>query len=273
MSDSITAANPSVGEISVYENILKSSPDDQMALESLAAAYERAGNTLRARSTLIRLSRVILSKKDSASAVRVIELLKPHSSADFDALEAQASLETLVHEIPPSQAKTAAAPRAADLPPTGPLLDKIILNREMSFAWSLFDAKLIKQEEYSVIVDDITSQIAEARGNAVSVLHSVVDRSVPGFDGLVQYIKDKARCPYLSLSAFEPQPVDLHGVPKSYLIRQGAVVFDSLDGELLVGLLNPVDETLRKDLRHYLGVPCHFFFVTPEDFDKTWNKI
>lgn len=275
MSDSITSANPSVGEtISIYENILKSSPDDQMALESLAAAYEKAGNTLRARSTLIRLSRVILSKKDSTSAVRVIELLKPHSSADFDALEAQASLETLVHEIPPSAAPAAsAAPRAADLPPTGPLLDKIILNREMSFAWSLFDAKLIKQEEYSVIVDDITSQIAEARGNAVSVLHSVVDRAVPGFDGLVQYVKDKAHCPYLSLSAFEPQPVDLHGVPKSYLLRQGAVVFDSMDGELLIGLLNPMDETLKKDLRHYLGVPCHFFFVTPEDFDKTWIKI
>lgn len=273
MSDTLRSANPSVDEtISIYENMLKSSPNDQMALESLAAAYEKAGNTLRARSTLIKLSRVILSNKDSSAALAVIELLKPHSSVDFDALEAQTSLETLIQEFPPSGPREA-APVSVEPPPSGVILDKIILNREMSLAWELFEAGQLKQEEYSVIVDDITGEIAESKGSAVSVLHSVVDRSVPGFDGLVQHLKDKSHCPYLNLSAFEPQPVDLHGVPKSYLLRQGAVAFDSIGGELLIGLLNPVDDTLKKDLRHYLNVPCHFYFVTPEEFDRAWEKI
>ena len=112
-----------------------------------------------------------------------------------------------------------------------------------------------------------------APGTANSVLHAVVDRQIPGFDGLMQHLAEKSRCPFLDLTAFEPQPQDLRGVPKSYLMRQGAIVFNEVGGEFLVGLLNPVDKTLRKDLRHYLGVPCHFFLVAPEAFDKAWEKI
>ena len=276
MSDSITSSNPNVEEsISLYENLLKSSPNDSAALEALASAYEQAGNTLRARATLIRLSRVLITKRDTVAAARVIEMLRPHAEADFDALEALTSLDLFVKESPDTAADGAngALAPATEPPPAGVILDKIILNREMSLAWDLCSDGRLKQEEYSQIIEDLTVQIAESRGTAISVLHAVVDRQIPGFDGLMQHLSEKSRCPFLDLSAFEPQPQDLRGVPKSYLMRQGAIVFDEVGGEFLVGLLNPVDKTLRKDLHHYLGVPCHFFLVTPEAFDKAWEKI
>ena len=277
MSENVTSSNPSNEEtIAIYEHMLESSPKDQQALEALAAAYEKAGNTLRARSTLIRLARVLVSKRDAATAAGVIEMLRPHAEADFDALEALTSLEILVKESQgggePAEAAAAPAP-AAEPPPSGVILDKIILNREMGLAWELRSSGLLKDEEYSQIIDDLSVQIAESRGAAVSVLHAVADRSIPGFDGLMQHLAEKSRCPFIDLAAFEPQAVDLHGVPRSYLMRQGAVVFDVLGDEMLVGILNPVDDTLKKDLRHYLGVPCHFFLVTPEGFDQAWGKI
>ena len=276
MSDSITSANPSVEEsISLYENLLKTSPNDSAALEALASAYEQAGNTLRARATLIRLSRVLINKRDVVAAARVAEMLRPHAEADFDALEALTSLEILVKESPDMAAADEGTQPvvAAEPPPSGVILDKIILNREMALAWDLCSAGRLKQEEYSQIIEDLTVQIAESRGTAISVLHAVVDRQIPGFDGLMQHLSEKSRHPFIDLSAFDFQPPDLHGVPKSYLMRQGAIVFGEVGGEFLVGLLNPVDETLRKDLRHYLGVPCHFYLVTPEAFDKAWEKI
>ena len=114
MSDSLTSANPSAEEtISLYEHLLESSPNDASALEALATAYEQAGNTLRARATLIRLSRVLISKRDRNAAAGIIEKLRPHAEADFDALEALASLETLVRETPEDAASSAAAPISA----------------------------------------------------------------------------------------------------------------------------------------------------------------
>ena len=275
MSERITSANPSVEEsISLYEHLLESSPNDSAALEALAAAYEQAGNTLRARATLIRLSRVLIAKRDSVAAARAVEMLRPHAEADFDALEALTSLEILVKESPAAGEDASSAPSpAAEPPPSGVILDKIILNREMGLAWDLCSDGRLKQDEYSQIIEDLTVQIAESRGTAISVLHAVVDRQIPGFDGLLQHLSEKSRCPFIDLSTFDFQPPSLNGIPKSYLIRQGAIVFDEVGGELLVGILNPVDQVLKNDLRHYLGVPCHFYLVAPEAFDRAWEKI
>ncbi len=266
--------------ISLYENLLESSPNDAAALKELAIAYGQTGNTLRARATLIRLARVLVEKRDSASASGVIEMLRPHADADFDALEALSSLEALVREGRDSAAVAPAAEPAPVLepPPSGAILDQGILNREMSLAWDLRSAGLLKDEEYSQIIDDLSvqiaeSRVAESRKSGISVLHAALDRSIPGFDGIVQHLAEKSHCPFLDLNTFELQQVDLHGVPNSYLLRQGAIVFDEVGGEFLVGLLNPVDEVLKKDLRHYLGVPCHFYLVAPEAFDKAWGKI
>ena len=213
MSDSITSANPSVEEtISLYENLLKTSPNDSAALEALASAYEKAGNTLRARATLIRLSRVLISKRDIVAAARVVEMLRPHAEADFDALEALTSLEILVKESPDMTAADEGTQPvvAAEPPPSGVILDKIILNREMALAWDLCSDGRLKQEEYSQIIEDLTVQIAESRGTAISVLHAVVDRQIPGFDGLMQHLSEKSRKPFIDLSSFDLQLICDH---------------------------------------------------------------
>lgn len=274
--------------ISLFEGILQSSPDDQMALEALAAAYQQAGNELRARSTLLRLANVILVRRDAAGAANAIEMLRPLAQSDFDALESMTALEALVkgQAVPGSApgaqapgfkfrrgAAAAASAAPASGPPSGIALNKQILKREMQLAWDLLEATEINQDEYSQLLDDVTQQINGANNNrTISLLHSIVDRNIPGFDHIMEFIKKHGNCPYISLASFDTQKCDLHGVPPNYLIRQGALPFDSIDGELLVAILNPTDTTLQEDLRKYLGVPCHFYFVSPEEYDLALVK-
>lgn len=272
--------------IALFEGILQSSPDDQMALEALAAAYQQAGNELRARSTLLRLANVISVRRDAAGAANAIEMLRPLAQSDFDALEALTSLEALVKNptgTPPAAGngagsrfrRGAQAPSAdeASGPPSGVVLNKQILKREIQLAWDLLEAGEINQDEYSLLVDDVTQQITGTNNNrTVSILHSVVDRNIPGFDRIMEFVRKKGNCPYISLSSFDLQKCDIGDVPPAYLIRQGALPFDSIDGELLIALLNPADTALQEDLRKFLGVPCHFYFVAPEEYDLALAK-
>lgn len=267
--------------ISLFEGILQSSPDDQMALEALAAAYQQAGNELRARSTLLRLANVITIHRDVAGAANAIEMLRPLAQSDFDALEALTALEALVKGQSGDAASgtaggnfrrkggIASAPASSGLvPPSGVVLNKQILKREIQLAWDLLQAGEINQDEYSVLVDDVTQQITGSNNNrTVSILHSIIDRNIPGFDHIMEFVKKHGNCPYISLAAFDPQKCDLHGVSPAYLLRQGALPFDSIDGELLIAILNPADSELQDSLRKFFGVPCHFYFVSPEEYD------
>lgn len=265
--------------VALYEGILQSNPEDTAALEALAAAYDQTGNILRARSTLLRLADVLVKTKDSAGAVGAIESLRPLAMADFDALEALNSLEALVAEKPPSEAELAAraasshrSSAAVEAPPSGVALDKQILDREMRLAWDLLQAKEINQDEYATAIDDLTSQLSSGDGSrTISLLHALVDRNVPGFERIYRYILSHGNCPYVSLASFDARDISLGSVPPEYLRRQGAFAFESLEGELLIALLNPVDPTLRKDLEHYLGVPCYFYATKPDEFDAAWS--
>lgn len=272
-----SATIPSVDEaIALFEGVLQTTPDDQGALAALAAAYEQAGNTLRARVTLLRLAKVLVAKRDAAGAAGAIEALRPLATDDFDALEALNALEALVKEHPGATASGSASSRviaAATPVPSGVALGRIVLDREMRLAWDLLEAKEINQDEYATAIDDLTVQTADSRGaRTVSLLHALVDRSVPGFDRIVRYLSSRGKCPYIDLNAFEVVDVPLHGLPAEYLIRQGAIVFDTCGEELLVALLNPVDAKLRSDIERRLGRPCHFYFATSESFDAAWAK-
>ena len=269
-----TGTPPSPEEaIALFEGVLQTTPDDQGALAALAAAYEQKGNTLRARVTLIRLAKVLIDKKDVSGAKSTIEALRPLATDDFDALEALNALQTLVKENPVGAGGRSGIGLATTPVPSGVALGRIVLDREMRLAWDLLEAKEINQDEYATAIDDLTVQTSDSRtSRTVSLLHALVDRSVPGFDRIVRYLSSRGKCPYLDLNAFDVVKIPLNGLPPEYLMRQGAIVFESCGEELLVGILNPVDQKLRTDLESRLGRPCHFYFVTPESFDAAWAK-
>jgi hypothetical protein len=260
--------------IALFEGILQTSPEDQVALEALSLAYEQTGNLPLARTTLIRLARAIIRKNAHEAASAVITRLKPLSENDFDALEALRSLETLVQ----GGADTADLPGAAPDKPARELLSGValrrqVLRREMDLAWKLHEAGELNQEEYAAVVEDLTRLISHDQQTTLSLLHTLVDRAYPGIDRVMHYLAKTGKRPFLSLEAFDIQPVDLGDCPLDYLLHLGALPFAQMEGEPLIGLLSPLDKSLAADITAHVGRNCHFYLISAEAFDAGVKKI
>jgi tetratricopeptide (TPR) repeat protein len=263
--------------IALFEGLLQSAPEDQIALEALSLAYEQKGNLPLARATLLRLAQVIIRKESHDAAPAVIQRLKPHTENDFDALEALRSLESLAakRRAPADGAGATAAGRAAPpaVPRSGVALRRQVLHREMDLAWKLLEDKELTQEEYASLVEDLSRLIADERQTTISLLHVLTDRAFTGIDRILRRMATASKVPFLALENFETRKVDLGGVPTDYLLRQGALPFETLGEEHLIALLNPLDAELQRELAALLGRRCHFYLVTAEAFDAAVKKL
>jgi hypothetical protein len=57
------------------------------------------------------------------------------------------------------------------------------------------------------------------------------------------------------------------------MVRQGLVVFDLLGRDALVGILNPFNLDLRRDVETLTGRRCHFYLAPPGEFDALLETI
>ncbi len=262
--------------IALFEGILQSAPEDRVALEALSLAYEQTGNLPLARATLLRLAAVVIRKQAHEAAPEVIRRLKPFAENDFDALEALRSLETLAAAQRGTGAGADAQESGHALPAvmrSGVALRRQVLHREMDLAWKLLEAKELTQEEYAALVEDLSRLVSDERQATVSLQHVLADRAFPGLDRVLRHIAKAGKAPFLALENFEIRQVDLGSVPAEYLIRQGALPFESMGEEHLIAILNPLDAELQHELAALLGRRCHFYLVTAEAFDAAARKL
>jgi hypothetical protein len=263
--------------IALFEGILQSAPEDQVALEALSLAYEQTGNRPLARATLLRLAQVIIRKQAHEATQAVIQRLKPYTEDDFDALEALRSLEILAADKRETPEGAAPPAPAAARPPakvrTGVALRRQVLRREMELAWRLLEDKELTQEEYAAVVEDLSRLIADESQATISLLHVLTDRAFPGLDRVLRDMAKTAKVPFLALENFEVQRIDLGSVSLDYLLRQGALPFEAMGEERLVALLNPLDTELQSELGALLDRRCHFYLVSAEAFDAAVQKL
>ena len=264
--------------IALFEGILQSAPEDRVALEALSLAYEQTGNLPLARATLLRLAAVVIRKQAHEAAPEVIRRLKPFAENDFDALEALRSLEALAATQRGTGAGAGAgAPEPVGSHPavmrSGVALRRQVLHREMDLAWKLLEAKELTQEEYAALVEDLSRLVSDERQATVSLQHVLADRAFPGLDRVLRHIAKAGKAPFLALENFEIRQVDLGNVPADYLIRQGALPFESMGEECLIAVLNPLDAELQRELAALLDRRCHFYLVTAEAFDAAARKL
>lgn len=266
---------PIADAIALFEGILQTSPDDQVALEALSLAYEQTGNPPLARATLLRLAQVIIRKNALDAAPAVIARLRPLIENDFDALEAMRSLEALVADRVTGTQPAAGtpAPSAPAKRRSGVALRRQLLRREMDLAWKLLEAQELTQEEYATLVEDLSRLVTDERQVTISLLHALADRAFPGLDRVMRYLARTSKIPFLALESFDLQPPTFARESLDDLLRQAALPFGEIGGEALVALLSPLDRDLRQELSAQLGVQCHFYLVTPEAFDAAAKKL
>lgn len=255
--------------ISAFEQILEAIPNDRASLEALCHAYEQIGDHVRAREYLLRLGKVIVGERDSASAAQVLRQLEGYEDEDEASRAMMRELRGLVDTAKPGAALVV---ESGAEPVTGRSesyrYEAFNLADELSFAWTLLETNQLTQEEYAALVHDLTELSSSDSENTVSVLHALELRTFKGLERLMTTVSKECGTPLVSLGSFDLQSGALMSLPLEYMVRRGAVVFDFLGKEALVVVMNPYDQQLRTSLEGLLKQKCHYFMALPSEFDK-----
>jgi tetratricopeptide (TPR) repeat protein len=246
--------------ISGFEKILEAMPDDRASLEALAHAYDQMGQKEKARDYLLRLGEVLVEEGDVTSARELVERLLPHAEASPLARELLGRIQSLTAE------------RVSGPTPVQVSTD-FNMAEELSFAWNLLQGTQISQEEYAGIVQDLTEMCAGENIATVSVLHVLEARAFRNLEAIIAWVSRECGTPFLSMSSFDLQNQAIAALPMDFMLRRGAMVFEFLGDTALVVLMNPYDQSLRRDVEALTGKRCHFFLTMPSEFDQAIDKV
>lgn len=263
--------------IAAFEQIVETIPNDRISLEALSSAYEQVGDLAHARAYLVRLVNVLVDEEDREAAGLLHERLLQHAASDPQAKEAEARLEAMLSSGKPE-------PREFDLTKT-PSAAEIEAGKqeevdlrsshvaeELSFAWALFQAGQLTQEEYAQVAQDLSEVSAGNAVVTVSVLHVLHDRASRNLNRVLTYASQESGVPIIPLGLFDV-PADIFDLlPVDFVTRYGVMAFSLLGNDVLVIILNPQNKVMKVKVERLLKKRCHFYLTTPADFDATVEK-
>lgn len=267
--------------ISMFEQILEVMPDDEMALRTLYDTYTMTGQRDKAFDMLNRLCRMAITERDEDTSYFLKDQFKDFE--DLDTVETRALHEKVLSTLSDQQAADDAfsfggssdddginplAAWSSTVAPAGEQKDA-----ELAMAWKLFKADLLSQDDYSMVLQDLTEMSSKKLDVPASVLHVLHDRSYSHFSTIITYLVRETGTPFISLTNFDVSEELYSMVPMDYMKHRGAICFQQIGRELLIGILNPLDNALREQVRLATGKKCHFYLVVPEEYDALLNKI
>ncbi len=263
--------------IAAFEQIVQTIPNDRVSLEALSHAYEQVGDLARSRDFLVRLVGVVVTEKDRDAAELLRERLERHAATSAEARDAQTRLEAFLAQGHPEARAVDVSAEAAAVGARGEPDDSerstSHVAAELSFAWTLFQAGELTQEEYATVAQDLSEVSASKSAVTVSVLHVLQDRGNRNVERIVAYATRDAGTPMIPLSLFDVQPAVLRLLPPDFVVRHGVMPFEVMGTDVLVVLLNPYNKALRKRVETIIGRNCHFFLTLPTEFDAVMERV
>ncbi len=268
MATTATAPNESeiFSAINAFEKILEAVPNDRLAIETLADAYEKLGDAPRACGHLLRLTEVVVNEADVLAAPALIERLRAHNRED--AAKARYKLQAMLDREKTS--KPAAAP---EINAASTVRKSPDITHEVALAWELLQAGHFSQADYSMVVQDLSENSSKRVDVPISVLHALTDRQFKGLDKLIANLSKMSATPTIPLSSFELNKDANSLLPADFPTRRGAIVFDTIGPQAQVAVLNPTDKDLRDDVQRMLKRKCHFYLVSATDYDSALAGI
>lgn len=254
--------------ISAFEQILEALPEDRTSLETLSGAYEQIGDHARAKDYLVRLGEVLLKEMDYDAAVSLVDRLRTYSEYDSGINDLISRIER--HGGPSStEAETAkAASPSANEVSSDVSLSKFSIAAEMSMAWNLMEAEELTQDEYALVVQDLTEMSSQREGGTISTLHVLEAHEGLELERIMVFLSRECDTPIISLDSFEFNMDTMLLLPREFMVERGALVFELLGSDALVAILNPYDPEIRKDVKTTLGRDCHFYLSVASQFDR-----
>jgi hypothetical protein len=258
--------------IAAFEQILEAMPNDRASLQALCHAYEQIGDHTRAKDYVIRLVDVLVAEGDGEAAKRLSERLVAYSDGDSRVVDALNKLGAMGNNSDAAAAQDAPAP-AKSLGAAPAQGKAFSLAEELSFAWSLLEEKLLTQEEYGSLVQDLTELSARGSSQTISVLHALELRGYKGLERVLASVAKSCVTPLILLNRFDVPRAAMSLLPIDFMLRSGVLPFDFVSDDLLVVVMNPFDKQLRRTILDMTGRNCHFYLTIPSEFDATLSKI
>jgi len=248
------------GAMAGFEKILEALPDDRASLEALAHAHDQMGNDEEARDFLFRLCDVLLKEGDAEAARGLVERIAPYAEEDQRARD-------LIGRIQSVGTERVAGPTPVEVS------TEFNMAEELSFAWNMLQGDQITQEEYASIVQDLTEMCAGEALATVSVLHVLESRAHKKLDQIIAHASRECSAPFVALSSFDLQNQVISSLPMDFMLRRGAMVYEFLGEDALAVVMNPYDQSLRRDVEALTGRHCHFYMTLPSEFDLAIDKV
>ncbi len=252
--------------IQTFETILELFPEDKNALESLSAAYEQNGDTVRAQEMSLRLARLLASGSEWRRVLRICEKLVAVNDADPEVLELY---EQAKKEVGTSALDT-------DTPQHQTNIDKnpsFDLQSELELAWLLLQHKLIDQALYEKAIARLTElRISSADKDCLSLLIYLEEQN---FDtqAIIDFMAQEASCPYLAVNSFSLRH-DLVRKLSPELCRRFAIIpLAEMGNVMMLGCLNPFAREHQERLRDFFEQDMRFFLTSPAEMKQAFAAV
>jgi len=262
--------------ITMLEQILEVMPNDVMTLKALFNAYFQAEYIDDAFDFLTRIADVSLTNKDAELSKFVLDKMTNFEETHSDEVAAHsARLEAYASDS--SAKKTSGnsfskSTTRAKKPKTKNKSEAAIAT-ELTLAWRLYEEKQLSQEEYSLVLNDLTEISSKNLDIPCSVLHVIHDRKMPIINKIRNYLSEQSGVPNISLSHFDLPKSVSSILPIDIAIHDGALPFGFIGDDLMIAVLNPFDNALVDKAETFSGHRCHSFLVSADEYDKMLEKL
>ncbi|MBI3987133.1 MAG: hypothetical protein HY343_09445 [Lentisphaerae bacterium] len=250
--------------IAAFEKILEALPNDRVSLETLSDAYEKVGDRTRAKEYLLRLATVFLDEADEDGARDLLRKIKPYDDGDPQVAQVISRIEQFKPEKVMAvvmDGQDASSRRSVNIAD------------EISFAWNLLQSNKLTQEDYSAVVHDLSENSTKNTDIPVSTLHVLHDRTFAGLSDILAYVAKDRKLPFIALTGFDVTTTVAGLLPMDFMIKRKAIVFDIMNNDVLVAILNPYDTQLQQEIEDLTEKTSHLYLTSSPDFDATLDKL
>lgn len=255
-----------------FESILEIMPDDHGTLEAVIIAANQCGEYEKARNCRIHLAELLLAEGDVDSAESHIQILRTDEDPQARSWIAAYDLKTsAASSLELGEADEEDHARAYAVAETGQL--EMNISDEIDLAWKILEQGHLTQEEYNSLVKDLTEMSATKRMETVSVLHALEGSHHKNLESILDWMSQTSHTPCISLACFAMRAELLPLLPEEFIVYRGALPFEIMGRELLVGVLNPFNQKLRTEVANITGRPCHFYLVRASEFEEARKRL
>ncbi|MDD2235668.1 MAG: hypothetical protein PHP44_00110 [Kiritimatiellae bacterium] len=264
--------------ITMFEQILEVMPDDEMAIRTLYDSYRQVGETSKAFSMLQRLTEIVLAEDNHDLSGFLLDQFSQYEDLiDDSCVPLIERLQQFADTAPVlSEAETAETVESAG---EAPALREVKIGEEdrkdaeVALVWNLYQAGMITEDDYTMILKDLTEMVSKQAMVPSTVMHVLFDRSYSHFSSVVAYMAKQSGSPFISLANFDVPGELVTLLPAEFVYHNAAIVFKKIQEDLLVAMLNPFDRKLKDAVEEMTGRTCHYYLITAEEYDGLLKKM